>query len=242
MIDAHNLKKVSWTLLTFLLSMMALGPSNLEYFWHLYLVVALLAILWTLYLVYFCEIFTVYMISLVVAFLGAFCLPVCSVAYLTAGSMWGKEGLLPLLLGCAPVGITLLTYYVLARGRSSFHPFEYNGLKVQPRYQDRQRSPASYNPVLVAGATTLAASITINSLGHLTAAMVAMVGLQAFCIAALFHARHIIRGLRALRLQEQSMPTPYTFMQIDQIREARRRWYLGRLFALIASWRKSRDN
>jgi hypothetical protein len=239
MIDAHNLKKVSWTLLTFLLSMIALGPSNLEYFWRLYLVVALLAILWTLYLVYFCERFTVYMISLVVAFLGAFCLPICSVAYLAAGSMWGKEGLLPLLLGCAPVGITLLAYYALARGRPSFHPFEYNGLKVQPRYQDRQRSPASYNPVLVAGATTLAASITINSLGHLTAAIVAMVGLQAFCIAALFHARHIIRGLRALRL---SMHTPYTFMQIDQIREARRRWYLGRLFALIASWRKSPDN
>lgn len=59
MIDAHNLKKISWTLLTFLLSMMALGPSNLEYFWHLYLVVALLAILWTLYLVYLCERFTV---------------------------------------------------------------------------------------------------------------------------------------------------------------------------------------
>jgi hypothetical protein len=146
------------------------------------------------------------------------------------------------LLGCAPVGITLLTYYALARGRSSFHPFEYDGLKVQPRYENRQRSVASYNPVLVAGATILAASITINSLGHLTAAMVAMVGLQAFCIAALFHARHIIRGLRALRLQEQSMPTPYTFMQIDQIREARRRWYLGRLFALIASWRASQDD
>jgi hypothetical protein len=159
--------------------MMALGPSNFEYFWRLYLVVALLAILWTLYLVYFCERFTVYMISLVVAFLGAFCLPVCSVAYLAAGSTWGKEGLLPLLLGCAPVGITLLTYYALARGRSSFHPFEYDGLKVQPRYENRQRSVASYNPVLVAGATTLAASITINSLGHLTAAMVAMFGLQA---------------------------------------------------------------
>jgi hypothetical protein len=174
MIDAHNLKKISWTLLTFLFPMIALGPSNLEYFWHLYLVVALLAILWTLYLVYFCERFTVYMISLVVAFLGAFCLPVCSVAYLAAGSIWGKEGLLPLMLGCAPVGITLLTYYVLARGRPSFHPFEYDGLKVKPRYENRQRSVASYNPVLVAGATTLAASITINSFGHLTAAMVAM--------------------------------------------------------------------
>ncbi|EPN30071.1 hypothetical protein A244_39228 [Pseudomonas syringae pv. actinidiae ICMP 18807] len=35
------------------------------------------------------------------------------------------------------------------------------------------------------------------------------------------------------------MLTPYTFMQIDEIREARNRWWLSRLFKWLASWGKS---
>jgi hypothetical protein len=35
------------------------------------------------------------------------------------------------------------------------------------------------------------------------------------------------------------MPTPYTFMQIDEIREARSRWWLGRLFKWMGSLRQS---
>ncbi|KPB52450.1 Uncharacterized protein AC511_0758 [Pseudomonas coronafaciens pv. oryzae] len=35
------------------------------------------------------------------------------------------------------------------------------------------------------------------------------------------------------------MPAAYTFMQIDEIREARGRWWLGRLFKWLASLRGS---
>ncbi|EPN29927.1 hypothetical protein A244_39583, partial [Pseudomonas syringae pv. actinidiae ICMP 18807] len=40
---------------------------------------------------------------------------------------------------------------------------------------------------------------------------------------------------------EKSMPTPYTFMQIDEIREARNRSWLGRLFKRVASGSKVRS-
>lgn len=236
MVDASNIRKMSWTLLLVLIFFMALGPSNLKYFWHGYLVAALLAVFWTLYLVYVCENFTVYLTSLIIAFFSAFSFLTSSAAFLAAASLWGNESAASVVAGLAPIAITLLAYLVIASGEPSFHPFEYDGIKVQPRYEQKQNSSASYSPVLVAGATTLAASMTIKSLGLLNAAMVAMVGMQAFCIAALFHARHIIRGLRLLRMHQRTLPTPYTFMQIDEIRQARSRWWISR----FCYWVKSR--
>jgi hypothetical protein len=143
------------------------------------------------------------------------------------------------MVGLFPMSVTLLTYLVLANGKSSFHPFEYDGIKVQPRPQNKQKTSAAYSPLLVAGATTLAASIFTKTVGFLTTGMVVLFGMLALSVTILFYARHIIRGLRTLRIQEKTMPTPYTFMQIDDIREARSRWWLSRLFKWVASWRKS---
>jgi hypothetical protein len=235
MIDAHNIRKASWTIGLVFIFFMVFGPSNLEYFWHVYLVIALFAVVWTLYLIYVCEKFTLYMSSFLVAFMGAFSVLPCSVAYIIAAKSWGEHSLFSLATGLAPLGITLFTYWVLVNGKPTFHPFEYDGLKVQPRYQKKQNPTTSYNPVLVAGATTLAASVSIKALGLPTAGMIAMVGLQAFCVAALFHARHVIRGLRVLRIQQKSMSTPYTFMQIDGLREARSRWWVSRLIRWVAA-------
>jgi hypothetical protein len=55
----------------------------------------------------------------------------------------------------------------------------------------------------------------------------------------MFYFRHSIRGLRTLRIRESKMPIPYTFMEIDEIREARSRWWLGRLFKWMGSLRQS---
>ncbi|MGE8338188.1 MAG: hypothetical protein ACN6Q2_23195, partial [Pseudomonas laurylsulfatiphila] len=69
--------------------------------------------------------------------------------------------------------------------------------------------------------------------------MVVILGCTGLTVIILFHLRHNIRGLRTLRTQERSMPTPFTFMQIDEIREARSRWWLGRLFKWMGSLRQS---
>ncbi|WP_242482903.1 hypothetical protein [Pseudomonas sp. TH10] len=218
---------------------MAFGPSNLKYFWQAFFIVSLLAFMCTIYLIYVCERITFYLTSILVAVVGAFIYMSCTAAYLIGASFWGKTSIAALMVGLFPMGVTWLTYLVLANGKSSFHPFEYDGIKVQPRPQNKQKTSAAYSPLLVAGATTLAASIFTKSSGFLTTGMVAMFGLLAFSVALLFLARHIIRGLRTLRIQEKTMPTPYTFMKIDEIREARSRWWLSRLFKWAAAWRKS---
>ncbi|MDU8544995.1 hypothetical protein [Pseudomonas syringae group sp. J248-6] len=239
MIDSDKLKKVTWFLFVFLVSILALGLSSVTYFGPVYFTISLCALMWTLYLVYVCEKFTVYMFSVLIAIASIFCFFASLAAYLVAAKFWGKASVPALMAGFVPVGITSLTYLLLVNGKPSFHPFEYDGIKVQPRPEKKQKKSTAYNPLLIAGATTLAASIFIKAAGTLTAGMVAMFGLTTFSIALLFHARHIIRGLRALSLQQKTMPTPYTFMQIDEIRKARRHWWLSRLFQWIASRRRS---
>ena len=239
MIDSQNIKKISWGFFGFLIFFMAFGPSNLKYFWHAFFIMSLLAFMCTIYLVYVCERITFYLTSMLVMVVCAFSYMACTAAYILGASFWGKTSIAALMMWPVPMGVVSLTYLVLANGKSSFHPFEYDGIKVQPRPQNKQKTSAAYSPLLVAGATTLAASIFTKSAGFLTTGMVAMFGLLAFSVALLFHARHIIRGLRTLRIQEKTMPTPYTFMKIDEIREARSRWWLSRLFKWAAAWRKS---
>jgi hypothetical protein len=239
MIDSDKLKKFTWFLFGFFVFLFAFGPSGFKYFWPVYFVVSLSAFMWMLYLVYACEKFTLYMTSVLIAVVGIFCLFASTSAYLIAARFWGKASITALMMWSVPIGIVSITYLVLANGKSSFHPFEYDGIKVQPRPQNKQKTSTAYSPLLVAGATTLAASIFTKTVGFLTTGTVVLFGMLALSVTILFYARHIIRGLRTLRIQEKTMPTPYTFMQIDDIREARSRWWLSRLFKWFASWRKS---
>lgn len=197
------------------------------------------ALMWTFYLVYICEKFTLYMTSLLITIVSGFSIMACSLAYFAAAKVWGRESFGAFAMGIAPAALTALTYWIMARGKPSFHPFEYDGIKVQPRPQSKKKKSTSHNLFLVGGITTLGANIFISMVGHEAAGMVAMTGLTGFCIGYLFYARHVLRGLRILKAQEKNMPIPYTFMNIDSIREARSRWWMSRLFKWVASKGKS---
>ncbi|QKZ02400.1 hypothetical protein [Pseudomonas eucalypticola] len=55
----------------------------------------------------------------------------------------------------------------------------------------------------------------------------------------LFYFRHLIRGLRTLRAQEREQGVFYTFENIEEIREARSRWWLVRLYRWASGLRRS---
>ncbi|WP_349974534.1 hypothetical protein [Pseudomonas sp. WHRI 8519] len=239
MIDATNIKKVSWGLLGVFVFFLALGPSKLKFFWPAFFMISLAALGWTLHLIYTCEKFTTYILSLVLTTTGIFSLLSCNLAYHAATRFWiGADGA-AFQIALAPMAITALTYLVLVNGKPSFHPFEHDGIKVQPRPQRKQKPSTVYSPLFVAGVTTLAASAFTKEIGILTSELVASFGLLACSMTLLFYARHIIRGVRSLRNQEKTMPKPYTFMHIEGIRKARSHWWMSRLFKWIASWRAS---
>lgn len=240
MINSTNIKKATWTLFGLLTFFLAFGPSNLKIFWPAFFVIFSLALGWTLYLIYVCEKFTAYVTSLLLGTAGAFAILSCNLAYYAAARRLGEADSTALMIALAPMGVTALMYLALAKGKPSFHPFEHEGIKVQPRPQKKQKTSSAYSPLWVAGATTLAASVFTKTVGIHSSGLFALLGLLACSLTLLFYARHIIRGLRTLRIEEKNMPTPYTFMQIDEIREARSRWWLSRLFKWIASSRTPR--
>ncbi|WP_268796909.1 hypothetical protein [Pseudomonas huanghezhanensis] len=239
MIGSQNIKEISWAFFGVLIFFMAFGPSGLKYFWQVFFVMALLAFVCNIYLVYVCESIVFYLASIVFSVVGAFSYMACTAAYMIGASFWGRTSIAALMVGLFPMGVTLLLYLILVNGKPSFHPFVYDGIKVQPRPQNKQKTSSAYSLLLVAGATTLAASIFTKTVGFLTTGVVVLFGTLAVSVTFLFYARHIIRVLRTLRIQQKTMPIPYTFMQIDEIREARSRWWLSRFFKWVASWRKS---
>ncbi|MCH5655184.1 hypothetical protein [Pseudomonas syringae] len=239
MINSDSLKKSSWLAFFTTVFFIAFGPSKLTYFWHVYFLAVTLLFAWTIYLVYLCEKYTTYMTSLINTLIGSFTFLACNVAYISTSSFFGENSSKALITSLTPAIITLLAYLTIASKKPSFHPFEYDGRKIQTRVASTSQPSTSYKTGLIAGATTLAAGIFLQAFGVLTGSVVAALVLTGCCVTILFYMRHVIRGLRTLRAKEHNMPAAYTFMQIDEIREARGRWWLGRLFKWLASLRGS---
>jgi hypothetical protein len=82
----------------------------------------------------------------------------------------------------------------------------------------------------------------IESLGLTFFSFVIYIFFQGFAIFMLFKLKGAIRELPGLRRKEIKGSFYYTFMQIEEIRQARSRWWLPRLVKWLDSLRRSRTN
>ncbi|WP_250548377.1 hypothetical protein [Pseudomonas congelans] len=238
MINSETIKTGGWSAFFLLALFMAFGTLMLGNNWYIYFFLLTSMLAWTLYIVYVCESYSTYMWSLLISCVGGFTLPACVVAYgLAADASFGSSTY-RFLIGLAPAALVGIVYIAVIQTRPAYQPFEYNENRIQTRQDVNPKSSMNYSIPLISGITTLAASIFLKWTGMLTGAIVGMTIMTGGSIFILLYGRHVIRGLRELRIQERNMPTPYTFMQLDEIREARGRWWLGRLFKWVASWRK----
>ncbi|MDU8631081.1 MULTISPECIES: hypothetical protein [Pseudomonas syringae group] len=238
MINSETIKTGGWSAFFLLALFMAFGTLMLGNNWYIYFLLFSSMLAWTLYIVYVCESYSTYMWSLLVSSVGGFTLPACVVAYGLAADASPDSSVYRLLAGLAPATLAGIVYTVIIHTRPAYQPFEYKENRIQTRRNVNPKSSMNYSVPLISGITTLAASIFLKWAGMLTGALVGMTIMTGASIFILLYGRHVIRGLRTLRIQERNMPTPYTFMQLDEIREARSRWWLGRLFKWVASWRK----
>lgn len=239
MVGSDGIRKNNWLLLAFLITSMVFGPSRLAYFWPAFLFLSSLAILWTLYLIYVCEKFTLYMTSFLITIIGSFSMFSGCGAYWAAARFWGYSSISAFAVGLAPIAIACLTYWALVTGKQSFHPFEYDGNKVQVKPQKKQKISRSSQPLWLGAVIVLGINVFTGILGRDIAGLVGIVGMGVWAVILMFLLRHVLRGLRALQAQEKNMPVPYTFMNIDAIREARSHWWMSRLFKWVASKGKS---
>lgn len=237
-LEFKSLKQGAWVSLSTLTFAMILAFAKTPFFWQLYIFIFTFKLIWLAYLVGACERFTFYMASVFVSVLGFFALMAGSASYLLAVNSLGLGHIEALAAGLLPAACISLVYFSIAFTKASVDPFEYDGIKVKPRPQTIKNSVGTY-PLLLAGATTLAASVFVKSAGLPAGGVAGTLVITFSSIWILIHMRHSIRGLRTLRIKQKTMPIPYTFMQIDEIREARSRWWLSRLFNWICSLYKS---
>jgi hypothetical protein len=211
-----------------------LGPANFPDYWWLYGIIVTLAFGYTLVMIYLNEsyIFFVRGFFSVIIFLLMFS-SACFANMLVISDLGGTshEGLT---ISSALLLFGFIIYIIIYLGSSKKFPFSISGKKVSHSTVDATGKYAG----LIAGIGTLAASGFIKIFSPLTVNAIISVGFFFCYVAMLVHSRHLIRGLRTLHIQQKTMPGPYTFMQIDEIREARSRWWLSRLFKWVASWRK----
>ncbi|MEE4688319.1 hypothetical protein V2K55_25765 [Pseudomonas alliivorans] len=239
MMPSEAIKTGGWSIFFMIGLFMAFGKFMLVDSWYVYFFLLALLFIWTLYTVYICERFVLYMRSFIILCIGGFTLPACVVAYGLATDVGFEVDVYNVLVGLIPAVVVILFYVWVVNTKPVFQPFEYKGNRVQARQDVRGKPAVNYNTPLIGGITTLAASLFLTWAGLLTGGFVSMCIMAGASLFTIFIGRHVIRGLRILRIQEKNMPIPYTFMQIDEIREARSRWWLSRIFKWVASRSKS---
>lgn len=235
--DARTVKQASLVIFLIVVISGVMGPVSFSGGWWVYACFSLVAFLYMIYIRYVCESYTFFASSYFAIFV--FCLafaPACVTYMVVTADLAGSNfegGLAAFLL----LSFLVLVYFFIYLTLTVVFPFEVVGNKVSFTAPDTSSLKAG----VIAGLGTLVASIVIHSVTPLTTGIVIILIFVFGCIAMLIHSRHLIRGLRTLRIQEKTMPIPFTFMQIDEIREARSRWWLSRLFKWVASWHKSPD-
>ncbi|WP_268796894.1 hypothetical protein [Pseudomonas huanghezhanensis] len=238
-LDSDYLKRGAWVCFSVLVFAMILGLSVVPFFWSVYLFIFILKVSWFLYLIYFCERFTFYLWSVLASVQGFLIILASSIAYSSAADVWGAASAAASIAGLLPTALVLLVFYIITHTKPSFHPFEYSGNKVRVVPKVSQSTSARYPVALSAGASTLAASVFIKFFGVSAAGVIGAVVLSTCALVILYHMRHTVRALRTLNMSEKKTSVPYTFMQIDEIRQARSRWWISRFVKWAGSRRKS---
>lgn len=237
--DSDYLKRGAWVCFSVLVFAMILGLSVVPFFWTVYLFIFILKLSWFLYLIYFCERFTFYLWSVLASVQGFLIIPASSMAYSIAADVWGAVSAGASIAGLLPTALVLLVFYIIAHTEPTFHPFEYSGNKVKVVPKVSKDSSARYFVALSAGASTLAASVFIKFFGVSTAGVIGAIVLTICALVILYHMRHTVRALRTLSIKQNTTSVAYTFMEIEEIRQARSRWWISRFFKWVCFRRKS---
>ena len=195
---------------------------------------------YTLYMRYWCKRYTAFALSYFTLMIFLLALAPAWVSYTVVTDDLGGSRIQGSIVAGLLFGFVATLYAGIYLTPPREFPFDVSDKRVS--------SSASSTSVgvggLIAGVGSLIAGAVIKSVTPFTTGIVIILLFLFGCIVSLIHARDRIRGLRTLRKRDKNRLTPYTFMQIDEIRAARStqhaarsRWWLGRLFNWLASRR-----
>jgi hypothetical protein len=191
---------------------------------------------YTLYMRYWCERYTAFALSYFTLIIFLLALAPAWISYTVVTDDMEKSGTQGCVVACLLFSSIAALYAAIYFTPTRKFPFSVSRNKVS----FTASSTSSLVGMVIAGPGTLVSGALIKSVTPFTIGILIVLLFLFGCIGTLIHARDLLRGIRTLRKREKNSGTPYTFMQIDEIRAVRSRWWLSRLFKWAASWRSSR--
>ncbi|WP_440060738.1 hypothetical protein ACTAB0_21965 [Pseudomonas syringae] len=234
--DARTVKHASVAIFLLTVTLGVIGPLSFSGGWWLYGCLSLAAFIYMFYTRYLCERYTLFASGYFTLLISLLAFAPACVGYTVVTDDLGGSALAGGLATLLILASVVLIYLYIYLTPTKEFPFEVSGNKVSFSAPDT----SSLKSGVIVGCGALVASAAIQSVTPLTTGILIILLFLFGCVFMLIHSRHLVRGLRTLRLQEKTMLAPYTFMQIDKIREARNRSWLGRLFKRVASGSKVR--
>ncbi|MCH4876951.1 hypothetical protein EQV97_06045 [Pseudomonas sp. TMW22090] len=231
----ETVKNGPWVIFFMVLFFGMFGPPGVPHYWSMYFVILGIYFCLTIFLVGVCERYVLFVAMIFFTGVGVMGFLFSSFLYVLVLDFFEAGSFKPVAVGLAPLALIFLAAVAAAFGENPTSSFKTTGNKVSFQIK-RQRG---YSAGLMARLITLTGGLALKLIGPLNSGIVGVLAGTSGCVALILYYRHIIRGLRTLRIQERNMPTPYTFMQIDEIREARSRWWLGRILKWLASLSRS---
>ncbi|WP_225776012.1 hypothetical protein [Pseudomonas sp. Marseille-Q5115] len=233
--DALNLKIICRKIFIGISVILLIAPWGNPFYWTLWIMVTGLNFAWTLHLIYRNENYTTYMLTLLGCIL--FIPTYLSTLALYIGQKESAAAPETMYLSMmAPYLITAIATTWFAMKRTTSSPFYCDDGKAL--IFDYAEPPSTMNQILSVVAFTAGAT-AIENIGGATAWLL-MSGVMLVCtLYFIYQGRHFIAGLRDLIKEERSSSMRYTFFQIEEIREARRRWWISRFARWLENLLKS---
>lgn len=232
--DPRTIKGGSLLAFAFVTVSSAFVPANFPGSWWLYCCFVALMFMYTVYMIYLCESFTLFTLSMFSSFVFSFGIAAAGLAHVALIKDLKTSSVEAAAVNIGLIVVMALTYAAVYFSRSKYSPFLIEGDRVS-RISTTGRSHSSLGFILSISASALV--VFVLSTSSFASTAVTVLGVHFSCVALMLSERDAIRGLRTLRAKEKKRSVSYTFMQIDEIREARNRWWLSRLFNWLASRR-----
>lgn len=230
--DSRLIKSGPIIMFFFVMASSLFGPANFSGVWWLYGCLMALFFLYVVYMIYWCESFTLFALSFLSSFVFSFAFSAAGLAHAVLVNDLSISNFRAAVINAGLLSAVLILYICIYFSPSKPHAFQIIGNKVS---RTSMKSSGT-SPLIISGAATLVSAIFIGSVSSLTSGVAAVMGLLFACTALMIYERHTISGLRTLRIQEKATSLSYIFMQIEEIRKARSRWLIGRLLKwLVAS-------
>ncbi|AKF50378.1 hypothetical protein PsyrH_07840 [Pseudomonas syringae pv. syringae HS191] len=188
----------------------------------------------TLFLIYVNERFSAFATQFYAVILLTFTIISVGSSYTVSKNEFHQDAVTAVLWACLPLLLVLVGLLIIVKSRFNREtlPFKTHDGRVIVEH-------TSYNVQsgIIAGVATLISSIILKTFGAASTGLLVGFASTILTLYLLFHYRFAIRGLIVL-MQKEKNNVPYTFANIEEIREARDKWWLSRLFKWLTSGRK----